>query len=145
MFHIKRIPTRSIIATVNNRSSYGLNGIARKQLIATNITKQNSLSWLSGRFSVNRSPFSRINRCPLALSHISDVRFMSSKPNQSDDPPIPPPTENIEYSPHTTLPATVAVPEVWPHLPVIATRRNPVFPRFMKIIEVSFSNQKNVV
>lgn len=37
----------------------------------------------------------------------------------------------------THLPATVAIPEVWPHLPVIATRRNPVFPRFMKILEVS--------
>lgn len=37
----------------------------------------------------------------------------------------------------THLPATVAIPEVWPHLPLIATRRNPVFPRFMKILEVS--------
>lgn len=38
---------------------------------------------------------------------------------------------------HTHLPATVAIPEVWPHLPCIATSRNPVFPRFMKILEVS--------
>lgn len=37
----------------------------------------------------------------------------------------------------THLPATVAIPEIWPHLPVIAIRRNPVFPRFMKILEVS--------
>lgn len=35
------------------------------------------------------------------------------------------------------LPATVSVPEVWPHLPVIATKGNPVFPRFMKILEVN--------
>ncbi|XP_055908010.1 lon protease homolog, mitochondrial isoform X2 [Eupeodes corollae] len=35
------------------------------------------------------------------------------------------------------LPATVAVPEVWPHVPLLATRRNPVFPRFMKILEVT--------
>lgn len=35
------------------------------------------------------------------------------------------------------LPATVAVPEVWPHVPIIATRRNPIFPRFMKIVEVN--------
>lgn len=39
-----------------------------------------------------------------------------------------------EYS--TQLPATVAVPEVWPHLPVIAINRNIVFPRFIKLIEV---------
>lgn len=38
---------------------------------------------------------------------------------------------------HTHLPATVAIPEVWPHLPCVATSRNPLFPRFMKILEVS--------
>lgn len=36
------------------------------------------------------------------------------------------------------LPATMAVPEIWPNVPVIAINRNPVFPRFIKIIEVSF-------
>ncbi|XP_068212240.1 lon protease homolog, mitochondrial-like isoform X2 [Palaemon carinicauda] len=35
------------------------------------------------------------------------------------------------------LPATMSVPEVWPNVPVIAISRNPVFPRFIKIIEVS--------
>jgi hypothetical protein len=42
-----------------------------------------------------------------------------------------------EYSTHQSLPATVVVPEVWPHLPLIAVNRNPVFPRFIKLIEVS--------
>lgn len=42
-----------------------------------------------------------------------------------------------EYSTHHSLPATVVVPEVWPHLPLIAVNRNPVFPRFIKLIEVS--------
>jgi hypothetical protein len=41
-----------------------------------------------------------------------------------------------EYATHA-LPVTVAVPEVWPHLPLIAINRNPVFPRFIKLIEVS--------
>ena len=35
-----------------------------------------------------------------------------------------------------SLPATMTVPEVWPNVPVIAINRNPVFPRFIKIIEV---------
>ncbi|KAK4880984.1 hypothetical protein RN001_004303 [Aquatica leii] len=35
------------------------------------------------------------------------------------------------------LPATVVVPEVWPHLPVIAVSRNIVFPRFIKLIELT--------
>ncbi|KAG5682240.1 hypothetical protein PVAND_011605 [Polypedilum vanderplanki] len=38
---------------------------------------------------------------------------------------------------HTHLPATVAIPEVWPYVPLIAVNRNPVFPRFMKILEFS--------
>ncbi|KAG7196808.1 hypothetical protein KM043_016921 [Ampulex compressa] len=37
----------------------------------------------------------------------------------------------------TSLPATVVVPEVWPHIPVIAINRNPVFPRFIKLIELT--------
>lgn len=41
---------------------------------------------------------------------------------------------------HTHLPAAIAIPDIWPHLPVIATKRNPVFPRFMKILEVSILN-----
>ncbi|KAH8295730.1 hypothetical protein KR018_006215 [Drosophila ironensis] len=36
------------------------------------------------------------------------------------------------------LPATVAVPDVWPHVPLLAMRKNPLFPRFMKIVEVTF-------
>lgn len=36
------------------------------------------------------------------------------------------------------LPATISVPDVWPHLPVFAIKKHPVFPRFMKIIEVSY-------
>ncbi|XP_033219061.1 lon protease homolog, mitochondrial isoform X2 [Belonocnema kinseyi] len=37
----------------------------------------------------------------------------------------------------TSLPATVVVPEVWPHVPVVAINRNPVFPRFIKLIELT--------
>lgn len=48
-------------------------------------------------------------------------------------------TEPTQDFVHTHLPATVAIPEVWPYLPCIATSRNPVFPRFMKILEVSSS------
>lgn len=36
-----------------------------------------------------------------------------------------------------SLPATMTVPDIWPNVPVIAINRNPVFPRFIKIIEVN--------
>lgn len=66
----------------------------------------------------------------LLMRHSSnDTRHESDS-----DEPI---DEELTEIPQTQLPATVAIPEVWPHLPLIATRRNPVFPRFMKILEVS--------
>lgn len=56
-----------------------------------------------------------------------------------DEPPEEDPEGKID-SPlfASQLPATVAVPEVWPQVPVIAINRNPVFPRFIKLIEVHF-------
>lgn len=79
------------------------------------------------------------NSCTKRVKVRSTAKFLycrafCSKPNSADDP-----HDTAEFQAHTHLPATVAVPEVWPHLPVIATRRNPVFPRFMKIIEVNAS------
>ncbi|XP_073978605.1 lon protease homolog, mitochondrial-like isoform X2 [Rhodnius prolixus] len=53
-----------------------------------------------------------------------------SKP-PTDEPPEEEPT------PQTTLPASVVVPEVWPQVPLIAINRNPVFPRFIKLIEIT--------
>nr|XP_018912993.1 PREDICTED: lon protease homolog, mitochondrial-like isoform X1 [Bemisia tabaci] len=42
-----------------------------------------------------------------------------------------------DYPLHHSLPATVVVPEVWPQLPLIGITRNPVFPRFIKLIEIT--------
>ncbi|CAG0900271.1 unnamed protein product [Darwinula stevensoni] len=36
-----------------------------------------------------------------------------------------------------SLPAAMTIPEVFPQVPLIAVNRNPVFPRFIKIIEVT--------
>lgn len=64
--------------------------------------------------------------------------FSSEARNSNDDEDGIIEEDLAEVPPvQTHLPATVAIPEVWPHLPMIATRRQPVFPRFMKIIEVS--------
>lgn len=63
-------------------------------------------------------------------------RYFSTKSadgSDEDNPNVPPPEEDTYTN---QLPAPVAVPEVWPHLPVIAISRNLVFPRFIKLIEV---------
>ncbi|KAF7278454.1 hypothetical protein GWI33_008413 [Rhynchophorus ferrugineus] len=61
----------------------------------------------------------------------TSLRYYTTKDNGPDD--LPP--EDEPYNPQ--LPATVAVPEVWPHVPVIAISRNIVFPRFIKLIELT--------
>ncbi|XP_063367941.1 lon protease homolog, mitochondrial [Cydia amplana] len=67
---------------------------------------------------------------------LGSVRLYSTG-NKND-----PPEEDAELKEDTPLfssqlPAPVAVPEVWPQVPVIAINRNPVFPRFIKLIEIS--------
>ncbi|XP_029174881.1 lon protease homolog, mitochondrial isoform X2 [Nylanderia fulva] len=59
---------------------------------------------------------------------VVSVRFFATKSDGNGDQPG-------DYS--ASLPATVVVPEVWPYVPVIAINRNPVFPRFIKLIEIS--------
>lgn len=66
-------------------------------------------------------------------------RALGSAPGSSgsgqDDGSAANPEE--DFGPITqTLPATVVVPEVWPNVPLVAISRNPVFPRFIKLIEV---------
>ncbi|CAG9773095.1 unnamed protein product [Ceutorhynchus assimilis] len=66
-----------------------------------------------------------------SVSLVSARYFTSKTPDGTDD--VPP--EEEPYNPQ--LPATVAVPEVWPHVPVIAISKNIVFPRFIKLIEIA--------
>ncbi|CAG9818226.1 unnamed protein product [Phaedon cochleariae] len=66
---------------------------------------------------------------------ISSARYYATKSTDGSDDDIHPPTGEESFSPQ--LPATVAVPEVWPHVPVIAINKNIVFPRFIKLIELT--------
>ncbi|KAM3958355.1 LOW QUALITY PROTEIN: lon protease homolog, mitochondrial [Aphomia sociella] len=71
-----------------------------------------------------------------ATRQVVSTRFYAT--GNKNDPPEDEPEikdESPLFSSH--LPATVAVPEVWPQVPVIAINRNPVFPRFIKLIEIS--------
>lgn len=83
-------------------------------------------------YPADRSRLPRVVRFHPA---VASVRFFSSKRQDRE----PPSNSNGEQSGDypASLPATVVVPEVWPHVPVIAINRNPVFPRFIKLIEIS--------
>ncbi|XP_053671846.1 lon protease homolog, mitochondrial [Anopheles nili] len=75
-----------------------------------------------------------VNQCYGMTLPVGFRNFCSKNDSNSADS-VDSANESINYA--NQLPATVAIPEVWPHLPVIATKRNPVFPRFMKILEVT--------
>lgn len=51
---------------------------------------------------------------------------------------VKPPTQQI-------LPAAMQVPEEFPYMPVLAISKNPVFPRFIKIVELSDSRLINLI
>ena len=71
--------------------------------------------------------------------HTSCVPYSSKPPDDPvedfEDMITPPPTP--APSQENNLPVSLQVPEYWPVVPIIAINRNPVFPRFIKIIEVS--------
>ncbi|XP_058792096.1 lon protease homolog, mitochondrial isoform X2 [Phymastichus coffea] len=81
--------------------------------------------------------FLRGNLRDFRPSAIMTIQNFSSKSPSDKDPPIENEVEAQSEDYPTALPATVVVPEVWPHVPVIAINRNPVFPRFIKLIELT--------
>ncbi|XP_017760172.1 PREDICTED: lon protease homolog, mitochondrial isoform X2 [Eufriesea mexicana] len=69
------------------------------------------------------------------IAAIISIRSFSTKRFNDKDPSNG--SNEDDIGDPASLPATVVVPEVWPHVPVIAINRNPVFPRFIKLIELS--------
>merc|ERR1719234_2371112 len=91
-----------------------------------------------------RGPFSAANslRKPLSLQRPAQLasifRHCSSN---SNDPPeslgeyiqVEGTGENVT----SQVPSTVTIPDVWPVVPIVAVNRHPVFPKFIKIVEVT--------
>lgn len=63
-----------------------------------------------------------------------------NKPIAQEDEVNPDAPSEIDFPVTHSLPAAVVVPEHWPNVPLIAVSRNPVFPRFIKLLEVRFCN-----
>lgn len=76
-------------------------------------------------------------RTALALRVCSRTYCSSNNKQGEDEDLLDHGPQDFIVNKDPKLPATVAVPEVWPHVPLLTTHRNPVFPRFMKILEVS--------
>ena len=101
------------------------------------------LSVLSSGSNVYRLNQSNALLSQSSLTFASQVRAYSSSADQgsddeaeSDPPTVEPETVSETIYPMGAL-TSMAVPEVFPNVPVIAISRNPVFPLFVKMIEVS--------
>jgi len=89
----------------------------------------------------------RVENCR-TLSSLGSVRHFSSKPPDDDDIDA-----TLTFQDETpgdpsgipNVPATQTVPDVWPIVPVIAVNRHPVFPKFIKIIEITDSRLMDIV
>ncbi|XP_043647170.1 lon protease homolog, mitochondrial isoform X1 [Drosophila teissieri] len=107
-----------------------MRGIASASVWTRNGPVQNSLMQYSRDRSLRLQRFHGAN--------LMVQRFYSRKRDDSDEDLMSEsqgPELMSDRDPQ--LPATVAVPDVWPHVPLLAMRKNPLFPRFMKIVEVS--------
>lgn len=130
-----------------NQLACGVSRVIPKSLIRNVITVSNlavkqkpTFSGIFRRRIVSQfsGPLSRNYAATLEARTLSQLvtsrrNFCSKRDPEEDEDTLEP--EPVSFT--NQLPATVAIPEVWPHLPVIAAKRNPVFPRFMKILEVT--------
>ena len=149
-----RIPLVNSVTRISRSSSvrnFNPNQCWLRQFSKSSVTNSEFQTWrriaplCSGK-SENSLLWNRFgSSSPLSGKLASSRNFSSQNPSDnSDDGNIPGSAgsggigdygENSGPVIHS-LPATMTVPEVWPNVPVIAINRNPVFPRFIKIIEV---------
>lgn len=91
-----------------------------------------------GRLWLAPSPTSLLS---LGGTLTSSVRSYcdNQKPDELPDEDPPKNEGSVIHYPNQGVGAVAAltVPDVWPQVPVIAVSRNPVFPRFIKMVEIS--------
>lgn len=141
MLHLTRL-TRSSLGVLKHCGNPAKNSI---NLGRRTISHNSCFSSLA--ISKNYNPNSLLSRrqrlefVAILSSKYSTAKSGDDGEQAEEDPEVMAEEAATDGYIQTHLPATVAIPEVWPHLPVIATKRNPVFPRFMKILEVSIMIQ----
>ncbi|XP_071118803.1 lon protease homolog, mitochondrial-like [Haliotis cracherodii] len=115
----------------------------RHQTISKSANTSNFMKFNSSALTLK----SRAGRTFLEQSRIASAtvssRYFSSSSDKGDGNEDGQPAEEETQTPHVQpepFPmgalTTLAVPEIFPKVPVIAISRNPVFPRFVKMIEV---------
>lgn len=123
---VSRVIPRSFIRNVRTVSSLAV----KQEPVFVGIVRRRIVGQLAGPLTRN---YASLEARTLSQFVTSRRTFCNKRDPEEDEGGLEP--EPVSFT--NQLPATVAIPEVWPHLPVIAAKRNPVFPRFMKILEVT--------
>lgn len=117
---VRKKPTvvASTISNVLRKNEYPANGTL------SSFSNYSVLSIPQGSVSSERTDLINVRQFSTQKSGGSSTTQGGDKNEPPEEPP-------------TSLPASVVVPEVWPQVPLIAISRNPVFPRFIKLVEVT--------
>lgn len=136
---------------LRNQSKYFLHylGVYRTNGYQLPIRKFHRVACTTPSPSFNYSPERRDllkkEATALQISKLVSRNYCTPKSNDDGDEFINPANDitdkpaELDFPVVHSLPATVVVPEHWPHVPIIAVNRNPVFPRFIKLLEVNFA------
>lgn len=129
---LARLASRQKYFLARNLSQLTVN---RAVVPRSTTTSSTSSSLIVKQFNVHVQRQQQL-RTALGATSVCSRTYCSSNNKQGEDEDLLD-SQDFIVNKDPKLPATVAVPEVWPHVPLLATHRNPVFPRFMKIMEVS--------
>lgn len=100
----------------------------------TSLMTQSSRNWGQARAFSSGSGNDEFSSA--SSSSASDDGGEGDGSGGEDDSAVPDVTVGADLSPSMVALSPMTVPEVWPRVPVIAVRRHPLFPRFIKMIEV---------
>lgn len=129
------------LSRISNRFSLlqSLNKIARTTHLTTRPIVN---SYLTSNYLINKTNIS-LN----TTREFHSTRKLLDEQNKSDDPPEDTKNHNDPSSnpvslvmPSMTQLAPIQVPDFFPKVPLIAVSRNPLFPRFIKMIEVKLND-----
>uniref|UniRef100_T1JDZ4 Lon protease homolog, mitochondrial n=1 Tax=Strigamia maritima TaxID=126957 RepID=T1JDZ4_STRMM len=76
------------------------------------------------------------HECNVLKSRIF-VAFIRGYTGRNDKSDTTKTSDSESDAERTVLPAVMQIPEVWPRVPVVAIKGHPVFPKFVKLVEIS--------
>lgn len=153
LLNILKLSKHSIILTSSNSLSNNVKNINNSILNKYQYTSKNK-RLLELDFGFKNDKFLKIyslNSWTVHKSSFHSTRILKEK-NDDETKDTEKPVENESQNPQNVLPipslvalAPLQVPEFLPKVPLIAVARNPLFPNFIKMVEISDKNLMDLI